>query len=943
MTLGSPPVKIQVALQYGGVWNDESVLVYKRDPISITRGAPNEATTADPSSVTATLNNRDYRFCARNPNSPLFGLIGRNTPLRVRAGLRLSDNFGLALPQESTTDSATTPDNAALDIVGDIDIAVEFTAFSVLTGTQCLIGKGTFVSSGTQLSYQVLLGVSAGVPHVTLRWSTDGSTQHFVDHPMAALGNYKHMAVRVTLDVNNGASGNTASFYTSSDGTINGSWTLDGSATVTSGVTSIFSGSGVLAVGAQSSGNNPFRGIIFAALVKNGIAGTSVANPNFDAQTAGSTGFTDAAGRVWTLAGGSYIDYYLHTRMVVEVSSWPQMRDISGTDIYTQITGGGVLRRLQQGQNVPTLDPMTAYLDGAGPAVAFVGSSPSDTTGKKTLSPVGNPGFAYGGGDLGFGDKVLQLTPAASNDQRDANGYLQSGYLTADISNGSGSHFAAGLVFQADAGNLGDLGLVVTSFDDGIISREFELQIFGAFGFIFLIERAYNRVTTATVVTTLLQVYNPVLGPNTTGYGDGLKHSAYFTLDQSGADVAWQVYIDAVSIGSGTATSINLKTLWQLHLSYDAVDGDAVDVGYISAFGGTTPSAVTFNQPATGYLGETAADRIIRIATADSISAASFGVSASTMLLGAQSSKGVLELIQEAAASDGGFLGDQRSQIGLTYIPRAYLYNQTPQVVLDYSTHIFSGDPAPTDDDQNIHNDVTASNASGGSAEQILETGALSVQPPPAGINTYATTVSVNVASDGFLDDIARWALARGTVDKPRWPAVPLSMLSQHLTTQLYNQIADAGLTNLIQISKLPLPLPPDTVNLLLLGDQETIAQDQWDMKWNLVPADPFMVGVIGTNSRGDAENSTTHAGGFTSSALSASIDSAANTQPWTTDSGAFPVDVIIAGEQITVSNITGATSPQTFTFSARSVNGVVKAHVGGESVHLATPTRLAL
>src|SRR6266568_1599226 len=74
---------IVVELFYSGAWQDISQYVDDRAPISITRGRHDEGTSVDPSSCTLTLNNRDGRFSPRNPTSPLYGLIGRNTPLRV--------------------------------------------------------------------------------------------------------------------------------------------------------------------------------------------------------------------------------------------------------------------------------------------------------------------------------------------------------------------------------------------------------------------------------------------------------------------------------------------------------------------------------------------------------------------------------------------------------------------------------------------------------------------------------------------------------------------------------------------------------------------------------------------------------------------------------------------------------------------------------------------
>lgn len=69
----------------------------------------------------------------------------------------------------------------------------------------------------------------------------------------------------------------------------------------------------------------------------------------------------------------------------------------------------------------------------------------------------------------------------------------------------------------------------------------------------------------------------------------------------------------------------------------------------------------------------------------------------------------------------------------------------------------------------------------------------------------------------------------------------------------------------------------------------------------------------------------------------------------WTTSSGDWNTGlnggglfIVIGGEEMRVSAITGASSPQTFTV-VRSVNGVTKAHSAGAEVHTRYPTRVGL
>lgn len=59
----------------------------------------------------------------------------------------------------------------------------------------------------------------------------------------------------------------------------------------------------------------------------------------------------------------------------------------------------------------------------------------------------------------------------------------------------------------------------------------------------------------------------------------------------------------------------------------------------------------------------------------------------------------------------------------------------------------------------------------------------------------------------------------------------------------------------------------------------------------------------------------------------------------WTTDADDFPLDVTVGGEVLTVTDVTGSSSPQAFTV-VRAVNGVEKAHASGAAVTLAAPSR---
>jgi hypothetical protein len=72
-----------VEIYYDEAWQDISTYVFYDSKISITRGRPDEASQTNPANCSLVINNRNGYFAPRNPTSPLYGKIGRNTPLRV--------------------------------------------------------------------------------------------------------------------------------------------------------------------------------------------------------------------------------------------------------------------------------------------------------------------------------------------------------------------------------------------------------------------------------------------------------------------------------------------------------------------------------------------------------------------------------------------------------------------------------------------------------------------------------------------------------------------------------------------------------------------------------------------------------------------------------------------------------------------------------------------
>ena len=123
----SLPPDVKGYLFYDGVWNDVSNKMRQTSPITITRGADSEQGENSPTKAELVMDNRSGAFSPRNPESPLFGKIGRNTPMRI--AIEAGPPYLLIPFQSLFNDSAlVAQDSAQMDFTGDVDLRIELSS-----------------------------------------------------------------------------------------------------------------------------------------------------------------------------------------------------------------------------------------------------------------------------------------------------------------------------------------------------------------------------------------------------------------------------------------------------------------------------------------------------------------------------------------------------------------------------------------------------------------------------------------------------------------------------------------------------------------------------------------------------------------------------------------------------------------------------------------------
>jgi hypothetical protein len=301
--------------------------------------------------------------------------------------------------------------------------------------------------------------------------------------------------------------------------------------------------------------------------------------------------------------------------------------------------------------------------------------------------------------------------------------------------------------------------------------------------------------------------------------------------------------------------------------------------------------------------------------------------------MGRQKPGKLLDLITECVVSEDGILYDEPTGIALMMRMNANLLNSTPVLNLTYGVDV-SPPLTKVIDDVDVANDITVTNWDGTEVRVEQTSGALSTAAPPSGVGRYKRPLAVNLLSVDQMVDRGSWELAKGTLDRPRYQSVVVNLLAFPSYRSTVNAMRPG---DWITVSG----FEADTIYLMVVQIQRggDAAQDTATLK--CVPAEVFQVLRAETAGYLAGSASTTLGAGATSTATSLTFSTVSVRDVWSTTSE--PYDVLVAGERMTVTNMTSASGTGPYTQTAtvtRSVNGIVKAQLSNAAVQIFQPKR---
>jgi hypothetical protein len=908
------PLPALTELLIDGAWT--AATVREESGVAITRGRANESGRVAASHLEATLDDRSGAYSNRLPTSVNYGKLGRNTQLRHR----------LRWVQDTFTRSVSS----------NWGTADSLQAWSIVTGT-----AADFSSSGAtgQIALPTanvdhIIKLPVGHADMTVYASGVGTTTGTVpvgnDVFWALCGRYQgtndliaaeltyHTSDAVELKIYEKVGGVFTQFA---------AVTLTGLGSVTAWDVELRIRGNQVAARAWVTGTAQPAWMLTGTTTLTGTGDIAVSSKRFTGNTTAIT---------YLVSSIEVSDF----RFWGEVPAWPQTWDVTGTDVTAPIEAAGIMRRLgtrakplrsaltramagiSEGDFVPIAHwPMDGGSGATSFASGFSGQPAATITG--SVSPASYSGFM--GSDplpvLNSGGVVTTVFPTYT----DTGGWQVQ--FTFMIPSSGFSNDADMVIIPLKPG--GTVATLILTWDQGFQDLRFTaLNAAGAslgtnFGVGFGGLRQFNVGYMGAI-------------SDYTYLGTHYNTFSMYPADDTGIPV---LNLDLTPGGTpgvpmlaqGVASSVSSG--W----SYGQV-ALYTDTGFIA-----TPNIGPNAAAAGGYIGETATDRMIRLCREEGIYLEVTGDTADSAPMGPQTSSKLLDLMFDCADTDLGILYEPRDALGLAYRTRPSLYNQTG-LGLDYAASQVFAPFAPTEDDQLIVNDATARRPNGSWARVTAEPGPLSTDDPPDGVGTYDEDRTYNVYTDDQLLPIAGWRVHLGSWDEARYPQVHVMLHAPGFSANamLTAQAAAVDIGDYLSVDNPPANLPPDLIELLAQGYRETHHTYEWDITWNCVPAGPYKVFTLDSSVLGRLSGDQALASSVTTSATSWSV--ATLSGPLLATSGPFGQQWMVEGELVTVTNVTGGTSPQTATVT-RNVNGIPggKTHGSGAACNLFPAPYLAL
>jgi hypothetical protein len=885
-----------------------------RDGIAISEGRGDWGQHVDAGSIAVVFDNRSGDFSQYNPAGRWYGLLGRDTPLRVRlrrgadafarisaAGWGTADS-GQAWSRSDTADRFTLNGTAGLHNHPTINVVrrttlgvnltdceqlVDVTAPAAITGTALVTGTVHRVQGTGNTHYWLRAEFNAGGSQMQVKISRSlvGVSTELAAVTPAGLTYTPGVPMRVRTRV---VDDQLAIKVWPAAGVEPAAWTL-------TAVDKVITGPG--GGGLQSwvvAGNTNTLPVV-------------VAHTNYKLHV--------------DLAGGY-------------VPAWVPHWDTSGKDRTVAVTARGALYRLQPAGSgkPPKRSAMRRAIAASGAVVYFpvedgpvAGQAASAIPGVQAMTLAGPITFANVDDAVfsAFGNTVTTRW-GTSRVASLAQGGQLSALLPPQVAAACAGAWTAQMWGRVDTGTTnGDVVILDVTTPGGTYVR-------------------WQLIAKLLSVTQVIGTRADGTAATLLNLANGFPSLNVWTLSarQNGANIDVQFFVGGqVPRASGSvAGTLTGPTTIAVNstMRTSTLDFPAGHVAVFPVYGPppwTTAPLDGYGEPYSGadlaWLSEAAIDRLTRLCREDGMPLSVAAVDEPAVVrMGWQPIDAPLPLYQQCEDTDGGVIYERPFR--LAYQPRAARYNQAPALTLDAGNDL-ADPPEPDGQGQAYRNTWTVTRIDGSSAVAQTDdaiSGAAVV---------YDDSADLSLADDTRLADQAGWRLHLTSGTALRWPRLTLDLAA---SPQLIDGWLNCRTGSRILASNPLADVAGTDIDVILEGHTTTLGHKDFDVDANCSPAQPWIVAVAGGTQRAPAQASALAGPLAATGQATFSLASTAANGLWTTDPAAFPLELRVGGERLRVSAITGASSPQTATVDAggRGLNGVQLAWPIGTPVDVWQP-----
>ncbi|MFH9012545.1 LamG domain-containing protein [Streptomyces sp. NPDC017943] len=763
-------------------WTDISRYVdTNKQGVSIARGASDELSETQPGTATLRLDNQDARFTPGNPASPYYPYVRRNAPVRVSVAVMPTRSgvapYPMAMLGDDFDDDRLSPtlwtsSGGVLEQNGVARVPVS------TAGDANLVSARTWKLTGSKLTAKLARVPAAG-------GSSNAAASMWVTSTTSGtrLG-WRYDALTGVL-----AAMNQVSFF---DGTPTN---LTYSAIDHAWLRIRESGGTVY----WETSNDGFIWTVRRTLATPAWVGAQTQAAEFPAtRTGGTSDYIE-----WDLVGAEVRPrfYGMVNQFPVDWEGLVSTVTVTCTDLFKRLNRLPALRSMLAQeilhQDVPGVgDTVSAYYPLTEPSgSAAAGDISGGGCGALAVTQLGSGGaLEFGAEGLAdTGDTSVAFTPASAS---------QGKYLTGDL----------GAVFEANSAAYAQTVEVwiKTTTAGRVILGMYETTL--DHQYVLALNASGELVIEHTEAGGTLTVYNSARVLN-----DGAWH--HIVHDGYGSK---RLYIDGVA-APFTLSVVNTTALRTLHIGgYRGArlfNGQIahVAISHVTGNIGATISADHYTAATTGYAGEAADDRIVRLARYAGLSSVTvLGATHDPIASQGPGGSSVVARMREVEATESARLFAERDYYGLAYQSRDVRYNPDPSsevFTINYADLETKGVQL-SDDDQKLVNIVEASRP-GGATQRVTAPQSI------LAFGEYEQSLSVLKTTDNSVLDAAYWLVSRYANPGPELREVPI----EAHTMPNYLDILDADISSYFSVYNLPAQAPAPSLRVTVEGYTETIKE----------------------------------------------------------------------------------------------------------------------